>query len=417
MGSFVSSYTVAVNFLELAELDDRAFILAQSIELLKIAIPCSKTRQTGTAMGCVLHSFPPARKMFEDAVLHKDQLEVTAKLLKPFQMKLEQFTVCLQSIAGCMLQLEDGTITSLCTLGRQTCVLYTSDLHVKAISEFVLTVDGGVLQVPLQLWLLKALMAAIALLEPVMKCDADDTTLRAWVGLVVGSIPRMPEVIHAVSFMSPMMAPTPLYNNLITAQQTLACLHRMPEVVDLGNQISSDELQKFGKSRRASVFADWIVDPVSEMVGEFKEKVDLFLQSALIRPDGICMRQMQAHLTHHSAAALLPVLDAFKLCIGSGGGSCIRHFSEVGDAELEQIAAWSLPPEHNMVASQWAKDSGDNVLVLQLQGLNMLSQAQSTCAKAQVLIKSKDLATLSTNMNTTSTLSCKPSDDRGHSRA
>ena len=134
MGSFVSSYTVAVNFLELAELDDRAFIFAQSIEVLKTTLPCSKTRQTGTAMGCVLHSFPPARKMFEDAVLHKDQLEITAKLLKPFQMKLEQFTICLQSIAGCILQLDDVTITSLCTLGRQTCVLYTGDLHVKAIS-------------------------------------------------------------------------------------------------------------------------------------------------------------------------------------------------------------------------------------------------------------------------------------------
>ena len=37
---------------------------------------------------------------------------------------------------------------------------------------------------------------------------------------------------------------------------------------------------------------------------------------------------------------------------------------------------------------------------LQLQGLNMLSQAKSTCASVQVLIKSKDLATLSTSMKT-----------------
>ena len=133
----------------------------------------------------------------------------------------------------------------------------------------------------------------------------------------------MAEVIDAVRFMSPMMAPTPLYKNLITAQQTLACRHKMPEVVDLSNTISRDELQQFGKSMKLSVFADWIEDPSVSGCSEFKEKVALFLQSPLIRPDGICMKQMQARLTHHSAAALQPVLDAFKLCIGSGGGSCI----------------------------------------------------------------------------------------------
>ena len=115
---FVEPFNVLVNYEEFTEIDDRSALLKDSTEAVAKMLPDTQKRLPGTAFGSLLDSFPAARKVYDDAVLHLAKLQHTQKMLEPYQSKLRQFRTCLQAVAGCLLECDDSMIDNLCGLGR-----------------------------------------------------------------------------------------------------------------------------------------------------------------------------------------------------------------------------------------------------------------------------------------------------------
>ena len=92
-------------------------------------LPDAMIRFPGTDWGSLIDSFPPARKVYDDAVLHLLKLEHTQQMLAPYESKLNEFRTCLEAVAGCLFECDDGLVKSLCALGKQTCVAYTGGLQ------------------------------------------------------------------------------------------------------------------------------------------------------------------------------------------------------------------------------------------------------------------------------------------------